>query len=211
MGDSVTLKYDLKIMAKRNRLVDEYIINSAEFAKPILGHLRELVHQACPEVEESIKWGVPSFEYKGTLFGFAAFKAHCGFGFWKFKLLKDPKGYLNPSGAMTKVKSVKDLPSNKVMLDFLKQAKKLNEDGVKLPARAKKIGKKIVVPTYFLKELKSNKKAKSVFEAFSPSHKREYIEWITGAKTEATRQKRLKTSMEWLAAGKPRNWKYMKK
>ena len=198
-------------MAKRSPLVDEYIINSAEFAKPILEHLRELVHRACPEVEESIKWGVPSFEYKGPMFGIAAFKAHCGFGFWKFKLLKDPKGHLNPSGAMTKVKSIKDLPSNKAMLDLIKQAKKLNDDGVKLPSRPKKASKTIDVPAYFSRALKANKKANATFTAFSPSHKREYIEWVTEAKTEATREKRLKTAIEWLSQGKPRNWKYMKK
>ncbi|HEY3429608.1 MAG TPA: YdeI/OmpD-associated family protein [Cyclobacteriaceae bacterium] len=198
-------------MGKRSARVDDYIINSPEFARPILEHLRELVHQACPQVEESIKWGVPSFEYKGLLFGFAAFKAHCGFGFWKFKLLKDPKDFLNSNGAMTKVKSIKDLPPNKVILDFIRQAKKLNNDGVKLPSRTKKVSKPIIVPTYFSKVLQSNKIASATFRAFSPSHRREYIEWITEAKTETTREKRLKTTLEWLEQGKPRNWKYMKK
>jgi uncharacterized protein YdeI (YjbR/CyaY-like superfamily) len=202
-------------MGKRSARIDEYIASSADFAKPILEHLRELVHKGCPDVVETIKWGAPSFDYKGPFFGFASFKQHCAFGFWKAKLLKDPDGYVTPHeatawGSFGKIKTIKDLPSNKVILDFIKQAKKLNDDGVKLPSRAKKASKPITVPAYFSKALQSNKKALAVFTAFSPSNKREYIEWITEAKTETTREKRLKTALEWLAQGKVRNWKYIK-
>jgi uncharacterized protein YdeI (YjbR/CyaY-like superfamily) len=206
-------------MGKRSPRVDEYIIKSAAFAKPILEYLRELVHKGCPEVEETIKWGMPSFEYKGPFFGIASFKEHCAFGFWKAKLLKDPKGYLSPRanaggeamGNFGKVKTLKDLPPQRAILDFIKQAKKLNDDGVKLPARPKAAKKELKIPAYFLKAVKSNKMALATFNAFSPSHRREYVAWVTEAKTEATREKRLKTALQWMAEEKSLNWKYMRK
>jgi uncharacterized protein YdeI (YjbR/CyaY-like superfamily) len=207
------------IMGKRSPRVDEYIAKAADFAKPILEHVRELVHKGCPEVEETIKWGMPSFEYKGPFFGMASFKAHCALGFWKTKLLNDPNHYLSPRasqggeamGNFGKVKNIEDLPPNKIILDFIKQAKKLNDDGVKLPPRTKKMSKPLVVPTYISAAIKSNKKALSTFNAFSPSNKKEYVQWVTEAKTEATREKRLKTALKWMAEGKIRNWKYLKK
>lgn len=206
-------------MGKRSPRIDEYIARAADFAKPILEHVRELVHKGCPEVEETIKWGMPSFEYKGPFFGMASFKEHCAIGFWKAQLLKDPKHYLTPRynaggeamGNFGKIKSLKDLPSNAAILDFIKQAKKLNDDGVKLPTRQKVVKKALVVPAYFKSALKSNKKALATFNAFSPSHKREYVEWVTAAKTEATREKRLKMTLVWMAEGKIRNWKYVRK
>jgi uncharacterized protein YdeI (YjbR/CyaY-like superfamily) len=205
-------------MGKRSPRVDEYIVKSADFAKPILEHLRELVHKGCPEVEETIKWGMPSFEYKGPFFGIASFKEHCAFGFWKAKLLKDPKGYLSPRanaggeamGNFGKVKTLKDLPPNAAILDFIKQAKKLNDDGIKL-VKPKTVKKALVTPGYFTNALQANKKALTTFNAFSPSNKKEYVLWVTEAKTEATREKRLKTALKWMAEGKIRNWKYVKK
>jgi hypothetical protein len=132
-------------MGKRSPAIDNFIGKSADFAKPILEHLRELVHQGCPEVEETIKWGMPSFDYKGSFCSMASFKQHAVFGFWKGKLLKDPKKYLkarstdggNAMGFLGRLTNIKDIPPNKVMLDFIKQAKKLNDDGVKLPVRKK--------------------------------------------------------------------------
>jgi uncharacterized protein YdeI (YjbR/CyaY-like superfamily) len=205
-------------MGKRSPRIDEYIAKSTDFAKPILEHLRELVHKACPEVEETIKWGMPSFEYKGPLFGFAAFKQHCSFGFWKAKLLKDPGNYLTPRaneggegmGNFGKVQNIKDLPPNKAILDFIRQAKKLNDDGIKVPKK-KSVTKALVVPPYFIKSLKTNKKAMATFTAFSISQKREYVTWIADAKTEATRDKRMAEALKWMAEGKIRNWKYLKK
>ncbi len=69
--------------------IDAYIAKSVPFAQPIMEHCRALIHEACPEVTETIKWGMPSFEYKGILCGFAAFKAHCSFGFWKHAILAE--------------------------------------------------------------------------------------------------------------------------
>jgi uncharacterized protein YdeI (YjbR/CyaY-like superfamily) len=193
--------------------VDAYIAKSAPFAQPILTHLRKLVHKACPDVVENIKWGFPFFEYNGPLCNMAAFKAHCGFGFWKAKLIPDPKGLLAGEGAgsMGKISNLKDLPSDKIILDFIKVAMQLNADGVKAPAVKKAPKKDIPVPEDVIKVLAKNKKAAATFEAFSPSHRREYLEWIVEAKTEQTRTKRIATMLEWLAEGKARNWKYQAK
>ncbi len=206
-------------MGKRSPRVDAYIAKAADFAKPILEQLRELVHKACPDAEEIIKWGMPSFDYKGPFCLMASFKQHAVFDFWKGNLLKDPKKYLQPRSAdggnamgfFGRLISVKDIPPKKIMLDFIKQAKKLNDDGVKLPPKAKITIKELVVPPYFTKALKSNKKALATFNAFSPGNKKEYITWVVEAKTKTTREKRLETALEWLAEGKIRNWKYVRK
>lgn len=204
-------------MSKKDPRVDAYIAKSQPFAKPILEHLRNLVHKACPEVEETINRSFPHFDYKGMMCSMAAFKQHCAFSFWKASLMKDKKLMVNAKaetamGHLGRITSLKNLPVDKVLLSYIKEAKKLNDDDVKLLAKnASKEKKEIIVPDYFLKALKKNKKALITFEKFSPSHKRDYIEWITEAKTEETRTKRIKTILEWLTEGKPRNWKYMKK
>ena len=213
---SYKLKKENK-MATKNSQVDKYIANAAEFAKPILWHLRELVHKACPEVAEKIKWGFPHFDYKGMMCSMASFKHHCAFSFWKAPVMKDKKLMANAKsetamGHLGRITSLKDLPSDKVLLSYIKEAKKLNDDGVKLSAKPIANEKKeLVVPDYFQKALKKNKSALKTFEDFSPSHKREYVEWITEAKSEATKIKRLTTAIEWLSEGKSRNWKYMGK
>lgn len=205
-------------MENRDKRVDAYISKAEDFAKPILNHLRELVHKACPEVTETIKWGFPAFEYKGPMCSMASFTQHTVFGFWKAQLLNDPKGFLKRRSAeggeammhMGKVKNLADLPPDKVLLDLIKQAKVLNDKGIKLPKIPKeKI--EINIPEYFLKALKRDKETFSNFEKFSPSCKREYVQWITEAKTEPTREKRMNTALEWIGEGKHRNWKYMKK
>lgn len=205
-------------MGKKDKRVDEYIAKAESFAQPILKHFRELVHKGCPEVEETIKWGMPSFDYKGPFFSLASFKKHCAFGFWKAKLIKDPNKYLGDRsneggeamGNFGRVTSLKDIPPDRILLDFFKQAKKLNDDGIKIQ-RVKTAKKELKAPAYFLNTIKKNKKAWITFESFSPSHKREYVEWILEAKTEATREKRMDQAIEWMAEGKPRNWKYMRK
>jgi uncharacterized protein YdeI (YjbR/CyaY-like superfamily) len=203
-------------MSTRSPQVDAYIAKSAPFARPILEKLRTLFHKACPDVEETIKWGFPHFERHGVLGSMAAFKQHASFGFWKGSLMSDPQGLFRGVGKTTmnalRVETLEDLPSDKVLLPYIKEAAKLNEEGVKPPVRKKKAVKKAVkAPDYFLAALRKHPKALAAFEAFPPSHKREYVEWITEAKQEATRQKRLATALEWLSEGKPRNWKYMKK
>lgn len=206
-------------MGKKDSRIDAYIAKSADFAKPILNHLRGLVHKACPEVEETIKWSFACFDYKGIFCSMAAFKQHATFGFWKQSLMNDPEGYLKECaanggeamGSLGRITNMKDLPPDRVVIGLIRQAKKLNDDNIKLPPRKKTEKKDIIVPDYFTTALGKNKKALQVFEAFSPSHKKEYLEWVTEAKTEDTRNRRMATAIEWIAEGKGRNWKYERK
>lgn len=199
-------------MPKIDPRVDAYIAKAAEFARPILKHLRGLLHAGCPEVVETMKWSFPHFEHHGVLCSMAAFKQHCAFGFWKGKLFlpKEHDGGENAMGQFGRISSIGDLPAKKVLLGYIKQAVKLNEEGIKAPKAPKKERAALVVPPYFKAALKKNKKAQTTFDNFSPSHQREYVEWITEAKQEATRQRRLETAIQWLAEGKSRNWKYEK-
>lgn len=201
-------------MGKKDKRFDDYIAKSHDFAKPILTHLRELVHKACPEAEETVKWGMPFFEYSGsTICSMAAFKQHCAFGFWKASLMKDPHKILSGKeamGQMGQIKTLKDLPSDKIMIEYIKEAARLNKEGVKLPVK-KGVKKELGIPDYFMKAISKNKKAQRTFDKFSLTNKREYVDWITGAKTEDTRNQRLATAVKWMSEGKPRMWKYLKK
>jgi uncharacterized protein YdeI (YjbR/CyaY-like superfamily) len=203
-------------MGNKDKRVDEYISKSADFAKPVLMHLRDLVHKACPDIQETIKWGFPHFDYKGMLCSMASFKQHCAFGFWKTALMKDAKEMLGKNeyamGHLGRITSLKDLPPNKKINAWIKEAVKLNDDNVKLPERKKSATKKeIDIPPSFQKALTKNKIAAKTFNNFSPSHKYEYLEWITDAKTEETRDKRIATTIELLTEGKSRHWKYVRK
>src|SRR4029078_11034911 len=203
-------------MGTKDKRVDEYIAKSAPFAKPVLTHLRQLVHTACPDVQETIKWGFPHFDYKGMLCSMASFKQHCAFGFWKTALMKDAREMIGKNeyamGRLEKITSLEDLPPDNKLTSWIDEAVKLNDDNVKLPERKKTGSKKeMEIPDGFQKALNKNKKAASAFNNFSPSHRYEYLEWINGAKTEATKNKRITTGIEWIAEEKQRNWKYMKK
>jgi len=189
--------------------IDAYIAKSQDFAQPILTHLRALVHAACPEVEETMKWSMPHFMYKGMLCGMASFKAHCTFGFWKGAVLF-PDLEKEAMGQLGRITSLKDLPSKKELMGYIKQAMKLNDEGVKSPSREKKAPVALVVPDYFAAALKADKAAKKVFDAGSTSFKREYVAWLEEAKTDATRLRRMEQAIAWLAEGKARHWKYEK-
>jgi uncharacterized protein YdeI (YjbR/CyaY-like superfamily) len=200
-------------VATRDPRIDAYIAKSADFARPILAHLREVVHAACPDAEETMKWSFPHFQYKGLLCSMAAFKEHCAFGFWKGSLVLGEAGG-GSDGAMGqfgRITKLGDLPSKKALTGYIKKAMDLNEAGVKSPTRSKPKAPKaeLVVPDDLASALEKNAAAHATFEKFSPSNKREYVEWITEAKTQATRTRRLETAIEWMAEGKPRNWKYM--
>jgi len=202
-------------MANTIPQIDAYIENSAEFAKPILIKLRSLFHQACPEIEESIKWSSPFFEYKGIVGNMTAFKKHVSYGFWKAGLMSDPEGILEKAGntqmAVLKARAVDDLPATAILIRYIEEAVDLNERGIKAPQTNPKTGKKTLeIPDYFLAALKKHKQAQGTFEGFSYSKRKDYVEWVTEAKRESTRDKRLATAIEWMAEGKPRNWKYMK-
>jgi uncharacterized protein YdeI (YjbR/CyaY-like superfamily) len=206
----------LNFMSRFSKEIDTYIAKSQTFAQPILNHLRDLIHQACPDVEEKIKWSFPNFEYKGMLCSMAAFKNHCAFTFWKAAIMSDPQKLLSVRGESAmghfgQIKALNDLPSDKVLHEYIKEAMRLNEQGIKLPSKPKTSEKKeLKIPEYFLKALKTNKNALTTFEGFSYTNKKDYVEWIVEAKTEETRNKRMATALEWLAEGKIRNWKYIK-
>ena len=191
-------------MPKIDPRVDAYIAKAANFARPILTRIRKLIHAACPDVMETIKWNSPFYEHKGILIATPAFKKHCRFVFWKGRLFLGKE-----RNKLSCITSLADLPGDKILTGCIKKAVALNEAGIKQPASAKpKVKRKIAVPDYFLVALGKNKKALAVFEKFSPSCKREYIEWITEAKREGTRDSRIKTAVEWIAKGKSRHWKY---
>ena len=202
-------------MPKHDPRIDAYIERAAPFAQPILARVRELVHEGCPQVEETIKWGMPTFEYAGgILCGMAAFKQHASFGFWKHALVLGEGGHADEKprdgmGSYGKMASLKDLPPKKTLIAHIKKAMKLNEDGVKTPATRKSAPKlPPQAPADLVAALKQNTAAKAAFDAFPPGAKRDYVEWIVEAKREETRAKRLAQAVEWMAEGKRRNWKY---
>ena len=189
--------------------VDAYIAKSADFARPILAHFRAIVHEACPDAVETFKWAHPAFDYRGLLCSMAAHKEHCTFGFWKGELL----GLAREEGSMGhfgRITSIRDLPSRAALVKLVKRAATLNEEGIQEKRARPAARPEAAVPDDLLRALRKNKKALTAFQAFPPSHRREYIEWITGAKRDETRQRRLETALAQIAEGKPQNWKYMK-
>ena len=194
----------------KNPKVDSYIEKAAPFAQPVLEKIRTLMHKANPEITEELKWSAPAFMHEGIVAGMMAFKAHVRFGFWRAKEMDDPDGLFDNDGASfmnsERLTDVKQLPPDKIFIKYIKVAVALNASGKKPPKPAKR--KPLAMPDYFKKALAKNAKAKKTFEDFSPSCQREYIEWITEAKREATREKRIATALEWMAEGKERNWKY---
>lgn len=200
---------------KANPGVDAYIRKAAPYARPILKKFRALFHRACPDIEETMKWSFPHFEYRGIVGSMAAFTQHATFGFWKASLMNDPYGLLGSAGetAMGRAKftDVSELPPDMILLEYIREAVALNKQGVKVekPKREKK--PEAEVPADLRAALKKNKKALDIFEAFSPSHRREYVEWISEAKQETTRKNRVAQAVEWIAAGKSRHWKYQRK
>jgi uncharacterized protein YdeI (YjbR/CyaY-like superfamily) len=199
-------------MPKKDPRVDVYIAKSADFAKPILNHLRKLVHTACPEVEETFKWSFPCFMHKGMLCSMAAFKQHCSFGLWKAALVFAPGEAPASEAAMGqfgRLTQLSDLPKDSVLLGYLKKAVQLNEAGIKKPAAPRpKVKKELVVPDFLTNTLVKHQKARAMFDGFSYSHKKEYVQWLTEAKTAETRERRLATAIAWLTEGKSRHWKY---
>ena len=197
-------------MVTRDKRVDAYIENAAEFAQPILTELRARVHKSCPDVVETLKWRMPSFEYKGILCGMAAFKKHAVFGFWKHNLVVADDSKANMAmGSFGKLVSLDQLPPKAEFARLMKKAVKLNEDGVKVVRNKTAKKKPITMHPALEKALKANPKARAKFAEFAPSKQREYMEWISDAKTEETRERRLADAILWLSQGKPRNWKYM--
>jgi uncharacterized protein YdeI (YjbR/CyaY-like superfamily) len=199
--------------------IDTYILKSADFAIPILEYLRAVIHAACPEVKETMKWSFPNFEYRGSIMcNMASFKGHCSFGFWLASQLNDPHNVLasgdekNAMGQLGKIKSLEDLPAEEYLTALIKEAMHMIDSGVKQKRPEKpKEPKELVIPDYVPEALARSPKAQETFAGFSYSNKKDYIEWFEEAKTEATRHKRIETAIEWMEEGKSRNWKYARK
>ncbi|MFO0872856.1 MAG: YdeI/OmpD-associated family protein [Phycisphaerales bacterium] len=192
--------------------VDAYIERAQPFARPILRRLRTIVHRACPECVEVMKWSFPHFDHKGMLCSMAAFKSHCAFGFWKAALLSDAEHLLEKAdrtamGHLGRLTSLEDLPSARAIASLVKEAMRLNDNGIAAP-RTKKKRPTMRTPAEFMAALRGSPKALANFNAFAPSYRRDYIEWIAEAKTDATRARRIATAVGWLAEGKRRNWKH---
>jgi uncharacterized protein YdeI (YjbR/CyaY-like superfamily) len=197
-------------MGKRDPRVDAYIAKARDFAKPILRSVRETVHRASPDIEEDMKWGTPTFMSSGLVCGVAAFKQHCALLFWKAPLIFPRNGGNEAFRRFRCLETVSDLPSRKELTAWVRKGIELNKAGVRMPRPRTAARKALKVPADLAHALKKNKKAQGTFDAFSPSHRREYIQWITEAKRDDTRARRLRTAIAQMAEGKPQNWKYMK-
>lgn len=199
-----------------NPKVDAYIAKAQPFAQPILTHLREIVHKACPDISEEIKWSMPAFVLRGVILGhIAGFKQHCAAGFWgpemRAMLEADGRQADGGMGSLGRITSLKDLPSDKVLLGYYRQAAVLIESGERTKSFSRKPKTTRAapeIPRELIAALKKNKTAAKVFAEFTASAQREYSDWIAEAKRPETREKRVAQAVEWIAEGKQRNWKY---
>lgn len=196
---------------------NDYINQSQPFAQPILQYLRKLIHDTHPELEEEFKWSFLAFTLNGRIIvSMASFKEHVAFGFWLGEHMKDPykifvTGKDRAMGQLGKIQSIEDLPERKILEEYIAECIQLSESGKKITTGKKNTKTpQLVEPDYFTEQLESNINAFENYNTFSASKKRDYIEWLMDAKTEATRNKRLTQAIEWISEGKPRNWKYMK-
>jgi uncharacterized protein YdeI (YjbR/CyaY-like superfamily) len=199
-------------MPRPDPRVDTYIAKAQLFAQPILAYLRTVVHEACPDVAETMRWNFPHFDHRGEMMcSMAAFKAHCTFGFWKGALvLADASRSADAMGDFGRIRSLGDLPSKANLNALIRRAMRLNEKGVKRSAlSAPKAKRPPRVPRELAAALAKHPRAAKVFDGFPPSQRREYAEWIAEAKTEATRARRIATTIEWLKEGRQRNWRYV--
>lgn len=189
--------------------IDAYIARQADFARPVLDHLRGAIHSACPGAEETLKWSMPAFLYKGEILAsMAAFKAHATFGFWRGnEVLGDGEQQMDAMGQFGRLKSLDDLPEPDMLAALIKKAMALTDSGSK-PIRKKTVKLEFSVPEDLTAALRANAPASATFEAFPPSCRREYVDWVTEAKRPETRAKRVAQAVEWMAEGKRRNWKY---
>lgn len=202
-------------MGTRDPRIDAYIAKQQDFAKPILTRIRVVVHAASPEAQETLKWSTPHFQYRGGMMcAMAAFKEHAIFGFWKGALIEGVSPNRNNGGEAMgnfgRLTSVKDMPSRTVMMSLVRQAMRLNDEGISVPKPKKAPKPEATMPDALAAALDQNRRAAGQFQKFSPSQRREYIEWIDDAKRDDTRVKRITQAIEWIADGKGRNWKYEK-
>jgi len=193
----------------RDARIDDYIARQGEFARPILEHLRAAVHAACPEAEETMKWSRPHFVYMNeVLAGMAAFKAHVAFGLWRGKELLGESGGGPGMGQFGRIGSIADLPAPDVLEDWIRKAMALTDGGARKPRPARQAKAELDTPEDLVAALDKSAAARATFDAFPPSCRREYVEWVVEAKRPETRAKRIAQAVEWMAEGKRRNWKY---
>lgn len=196
--------------------VDEYLHNAPDFAKPILEYLRETVHTVCPEAVETIKWKFPTFMYHNKILcSTVAFKKYCSMGFWlhdEMKTIRELESDAEKSNMFSvgKITTMEDLPGKIELKNMMQEAMDLTDAGFTL-RKAKPEKKEVEIPGYFREILDQNKEVAEIFRAASPSFRKEYIQWITDAKTESTRTKRMEQALIWISERKSRNWKYEKK
>ena len=196
-------------MGTRDKRIDAYIAKAAEFARPILTEIRARVHASCPEVVETIKWGMPSFEHHGPFIGMAAFKAHCTLGFWKHDLVVGAEGKSKQAmGSFGRLTELSQLPTKAQFARYVKKAMALNEQGVKAERKKMRPATPAKLHPEFAAALKKNAGARATLDGFPPGQRREYVEWIAEAKRDETRARRIEQAIVWLAEGKRRNWKY---
>lgn len=197
-----------------NPKVDSYLEKAEAFARPILRHLRALIHATCPKVVEEMKWGIPHFDYHGEMMCIiASYKKHCSFSFWKDSLMSDERlkgnsGLPAAKRYMGSLTSLADLPSDRQVSTWIREAMSLNERGIQLPRRKSEGPKAVAIPTAFSNELAANPRINAIFQGKSASFQKEYNVWIGQAKTDATRGKRIEEALAWIAEGKGRFWKY---
>jgi uncharacterized protein YdeI (YjbR/CyaY-like superfamily) len=194
---------------QRDPRIDEKIAKAGDFARPILEHFRALVHATIPEAEETIKWSMPHFTYRDkNVAMMAAFKAHCAVAI----VGAGRQGEGDGMGSYGKIGSLADLPDDAELAAKLREAKeRIDTEGTaarRAPVPRQSQKPDIPMPDDFAAALARNGAAQSTFDAFAPSHRWEYLDWITSAKREDTRAKRIGDAVGWIAEGKKRNWKY---
>jgi uncharacterized protein YdeI (YjbR/CyaY-like superfamily) len=198
-------------MARTDPRIDAYIDGKAAFARPILQHLRAAVHRAVPDVEETLRWSMPSFTYQGQILcSMAAFKEHAVFGFWRGKEVSGEQESASAMGQFGRLTSIADLPDDAALDEMIRKAAALIDSGTRAPRPVKHPKPELAMPDDLASALAASPAAQASYDAFPPSAKRDYVEWVLGAKQPATRAKRIAQAVEWMAEGKRRNWKYEK-
>lgn len=193
----------------RDARIDAYIAKSQPFARPILERLRAAVHANCPEAEEALKWSSPAFLYRGQILcSMAAFKGHAAFGFWRgAQVTGAGEGTESAMGQFGRIASLGDLPGDAELGALIEKAMALTDARVKTPT-VKKPRAAIEMPDDFRAALDASPAAAKQFDAFAPSKRRDYVEWVVDAKRAETRASRIAQSVDWIAEGKARHWKY---
>jgi len=189
--------------------IDAYIAKAAPFAQPILSHVRKRVHSVLRDVEETLKWSMPSYTVSGKIVLItAAFKAHMALNFWRGQELRGESANADAMGQFGKITSLDDLPPDAELDRLIREAAELAATAP-APRKVKHEPKPPAeLHPEFAKALEANPQAQAVLEGFPPSARREYVDWIAEAKQDSTRAKRVVDAVAWLSEGKRRHWKY---